>query len=81
VVDLPRLVNVGNNQHRQFVKNTALNRIPRRTFRRNAILAIANSPGPASDDERRALQIAAADPIPELAELARWAARRRGLEE
>jgi epoxyqueuosine reductase len=81
VVDLPRLANVGNNQHRQFVKHTALNRIPRPAFRRNAILAIANSPGPVSEDERRALELAALDPTPELAELARWAARRRGLAE
>jgi epoxyqueuosine reductase len=81
VIDLPRLANVGNNQHRQFVKHTALNRIPRRAFRRNAILAIANTEGPASEDERRALELAALDPAPELAELARWAARRRGLEE
>jgi epoxyqueuosine reductase len=79
VVDLPSLVNLGNNQHRQFVKHTALNRIPRRSFRRNAILAIANSPGPATRDEQRALELAASDPAPELAELARWAARRRGL--
>jgi epoxyqueuosine reductase len=81
VVDLPRLANVGNNQHRQFVKHTALNRIPRRAFQRNAILAIANTPGPVSEDERRALEVAANDPTPELAELARWAARRRGLAE
>jgi epoxyqueuosine reductase len=81
VVDLPRLANVGNNQHRQFVKHTALNRIPRRAFQRNAILAIANTPGPVSEDERRALELAAEHPTPELAELARWAARRRGLAE
>jgi epoxyqueuosine reductase QueG len=61
------------------VKHTALNRIPRRSFRRNAILAIANSPGPATRDEQCALELAASDPAPELAELARWAARRRGL--
>lgn len=81
VVDLPRLANVGNNQHRQFVKHTALNRIPRRAFRRNAILAIANTAGPASEDERQALAVAALDPAPEIAQLARWAARRRGLDQ
>jgi epoxyqueuosine reductase len=79
VVDLPALAIVGNNQHRQFVKNTALNRIPRRALQRNAILAIANLPGPASAEEQLALEIAARDPTPEIAELARWAARRRGI--
>ena len=81
MVDLPALAIVGNNQHRQFVKNTPLNRIPRRALQRNAILAIANLPGPANAEEQRALEIAARDGGPELAELARWAARRRGIDE
>ena len=69
VVDLPRLVNVGNNQHRQFVKHTPLNRIPRRALRRNAILALAN--GELGAAEREALQLASEDADPELAALAR----------
>jgi epoxyqueuosine reductase len=76
--DLVRLVNLGNNQHRQFVKHTPLTRIPRKALRRNAIVALGNREGPASEDELAALREAAADPAPELAELARWAAARRG---
>jgi epoxyqueuosine reductase len=80
VPDLARLANVGNNQHRQFVKQTALNRIPRAALRRNAILALGNGDGPASEAEAEALRVAMADPAPELAQLARWAAARRQLE-
>jgi epoxyqueuosine reductase len=74
-VDLARVATLGNNQHRQFVKHTPLNRIPRRSLRRNAILAIANGEGPLSEDERAALQ--AAEREPELVEVARWALERR----
>lgn len=80
VPDLARLANVGNNQHRQFVKGTALNRIPRAALRRNAVLAIGNGHGPANEQEIDALRVAMADPSPELAALARWAAARRQLE-
>ncbi|PRQ08605.1 tRNA epoxyqueuosine(34) reductase QueG [Enhygromyxa salina] len=80
VPDLPRLANVGNNQHRQFVKQTALNRIPRAALRRNAILALGNGDGPANEHEAEALRLAMADPSPELAALARWAAARRCVE-
>ncbi len=80
VVDLPALAIVGNNQHRQFVKHTPLNRIPRRALQRNAIMSIAKLPGPASAEEQRALESAARDGGPEIAELARWAARRRGID-
>jgi epoxyqueuosine reductase len=79
VVDLPRLATIGNNQHRQFVKHTPLGRIPRRALRRNAIVALANRAGPASEAEIEALRAAAKDPAAELAELARWAAARRGV--
>jgi epoxyqueuosine reductase len=78
IPDLVRLAVVGNNQHRQFVKHTPLTRIPRKALRRNAIVALGNREGPASEDELAALREAAADPAPELAELARWAAARRG---
>ncbi|TPV94501.1 MAG: DUF1730 domain-containing protein [Myxococcales bacterium FL481] len=40
--DLLRLLHVGNNQHRGFVRHTPLNRIPRRTLRRNAAVALAH---------------------------------------
>jgi len=77
--DLAWLANVGTNQYRQFVKHTALNRIPRKAMRRNAILALGNSEGPPNPAEIEALQRAAADPSPELAALARQAAGRRGI--
>jgi epoxyqueuosine reductase len=76
--ELERLVNIGNNQHRQFVKHTPLTRIPRKALRRNAIVALGNREGPLREAELEALREAANDPLPELAELARWAARRRG---
>jgi epoxyqueuosine reductase len=77
--DLARLANVGNNQHRQFVKHTPLNRIPRKALRRNAIRALGNREGPASVDEIAALREAAADPSEDIAELARRSAARRGV--
>jgi epoxyqueuosine reductase len=77
-LELERLVNIGNNQHRQLVKHTPLTRIPRKALRRNAIVALGNRGGPLSAVELEALREAAADPSPELAELARWAAARRG---
>ena len=74
-----RLAVIGNNQHRQLVKHTPLNRIPRRSLRRNAILALGNGTGPLGEAEAAALRTAAADPAPDLAALARRAAARRGL--
>lgn len=56
---LVELVNVGNNQHRGFVKHTALNRIPRRALRRNAAIALGNADGHGAD-ARAALERAAA---------------------
>jgi epoxyqueuosine reductase len=76
VVDLAKLAVVGNNQHRAFVKKTALNRIPRRALRRNAIVALANGRGPLEARERESLEQASADEL--LGELARWALSRRG---
>ena len=78
--DLPRLATIGSNQYRQFVKHTPLNRIPRRALRRNALIALANGEGPLDEDTREALVEAAKDDSAELAELARWAAERRGLD-
>jgi epoxyqueuosine reductase len=81
VVDLPALANVGNNQHRVFVRHTALNRIPRRALRRNALIALANGIGPLDARGREALLRAMEDPDDGLRRLARWAAQRRGLAE
>ena len=75
-VDLAKLAIVGNNQHRAFVKRTALNRIPRRALRRNAIVALANGEGLLEAHERESLEQAAQDE--QLGELARWALYRRG---
>ncbi|NVB37360.1 tRNA epoxyqueuosine(34) reductase QueG [Pseudenhygromyxa sp. WMMC2535] len=75
--ELPRLAVIGNNQHRQFVKQTALNRIPRRALRRNALLAMGNGRGPLSAEASAALERAVEDPDPELAALARRARARR----
>jgi epoxyqueuosine reductase len=77
--DLARLATIGNNQHRQFVKHTALNRIPRRALRRNAIIALGNGEGPLTPEQAAALREAASDPAPELAALARRSAALRGL--
>ncbi len=77
--DLPKLATIGSNQYRQFVKHTALNRIPRRALRRNALLAIGNAAGPLDEDEQAALERCSKDAEPELAALARWAWQRRGL--
>lgn len=77
VADLARLATIGNNQHRQFVKRTALNRIPRRALRRNAILALGNGEGALPAEARSALEQVAAGEDTELAELARRALERR----
>jgi epoxyqueuosine reductase len=77
VADLARLATIGNNQHRQFVKRTALNRIPRRALRRNAILALGNGAGPLTVEAREALEQVAAGEDTTLAQLARRALERR----
>jgi epoxyqueuosine reductase len=74
-----RLATIGNNQHRQLVKHTPLNRIPRKALRRNALLALGNGEGPVTEAEAEALRGAAVDPSPELAQLARRSAARRGV--
>jgi epoxyqueuosine reductase len=79
VADVVRLAVVGNNQHRQFVKQTPLDRIPRRALRRNALVALGNRSGAVEDDERAALIACCGDSDPAIAEVARWAARRRGV--
>lgn len=75
--DLVHLATLGNNQHRGFVKNTALNRIPRRALRRNAIIALGNRDAPLSAEEREALERASRDAEPSVAAAARWALDRR----
>lgn len=79
VPDPVRLAIVGNNQHRQFVKQTPLDRIPRRSLRRNALLALGNRIAPLGEDERAAIVACVGDPDPQIDATARWAARRRGI--
>ena len=74
-----RLLGIGSNQHKAFVKGTALNRIPRRALRRNAAVALGNRPGPPTADERAALERAAADTDPHVAQAARWALLQHGI--
>ena len=76
-LSLSTLANVGNNPHKGFVRGSALNRIPRRALRRNALIALGNRTRPLSEDERRALEAAAAESDPELRRWARRAQDRR----
>lgn len=75
--DLVRLATIGNNQHRGFVRGTALNRIPRRALRRNALLALGNVEGPLGEPERRALDEIEGCDDEQLSRYARRARRRR----
>lgn len=75
--DLVALANPGTNPYRSFVKHTALRRIPRRSMRRNVLLALGNRPGRASDEERAAIEQAAGDEDPIVRAAAERALRRR----
>jgi epoxyqueuosine reductase len=75
--DLVALANPGNNPYRSFVKHTALRRIPRRSMRRNALIALGNRPGPTRAEERAAIDHAASDDDPLVRAAAERARRRR----
>jgi epoxyqueuosine reductase len=75
--DLVALANAGNNPYRSFVKHTALRRIPRRSMRRSVLLALGNRAGRASEQERAAIEQAAADEDPLVKAAAERARRRR----
>jgi len=77
--DLLTLAEIGSSRQRALVRNTALRRIPRRHLRRNALLALGNRTGPASDDEAALLRRCAADPDAQIAAAAAWASVRRGV--
>jgi epoxyqueuosine reductase len=77
-VDLVALTQLGSSRHRAFVRDTALRRIPRRSLRRNALIALGNRAGPLQDDEREALARAATDDDPQVVAAADRARRRRG---
>jgi epoxyqueuosine reductase len=76
-VDLARLATLGNNQHRSFVRGTPLDRIPRRAFRRNALLALGNAAGPVGADERAAIERGLLDGDAQVRAAAERARRRR----
>jgi epoxyqueuosine reductase len=78
VEDLTRLVNVRSSPYRAFVRHTALRRIPRRSMRRNVLLALGNRPGPLDDRTRQEVEQAAADDDPQVAAAARRVLARRG---
>lgn len=64
--DLVELANVRSGRYRSFVKHTALRRIPRRSMRRNALLALGNRSGPPTPEERRAAEDALDDDDPQV---------------
>jgi epoxyqueuosine reductase len=76
-VDLVALANLRSGRYRAFVKDTALRRIPRRSLRRNALLALGNRPVALSEDERRAVETAATDEDPQIRSAADRALRKR----
>jgi epoxyqueuosine reductase len=76
--DLVALANAGNNPYRSFVKHTALRRIPRRSMRRNVMLALGNREGVASEEEQAQMRTATADEDPIVLAAAERALRRRG---
>lgn len=76
--DLVELANARNARYRSFAKHTPLRRIPRRSMRRNALLALGNREGALSEDERAALEQAIADEDPVVRAAAERALARRG---
>lgn len=75
--DLVELANVRSGRYRSFVKHTALRRIPRRSMRRNALLALGNRTGPLSATEREAAEQARDDDDPQVRAAARRVLARR----
>jgi epoxyqueuosine reductase len=68
-----RLVDIGSATYRAWVKDTAVRRIPRRSMRRNALIAIGNDPAPWTDAQRERIEALVADPDPQVADAARRA--------
>lgn len=76
--DLVHLAGLRSGRYRAFVRGTAMNRIPRRSLRRNALLAIGNGSGPLSDEEREVVDRGSSDDDPQVSAAARRALARRG---
>ncbi len=72
------LAQLGSSPHRAFVRGTALRRIPRRSFRRNALIALGNREGPLEEAELTAVTTALADDDPQLRAAGERVRRRRG---
>lgn len=62
-VDLVEIAGFGNGRHRAFVRDTALRRIPRRSLRRNALIALSNRGDTVPED---VLANAESDPDPHI---------------
>jgi epoxyqueuosine reductase len=78
VADPVVLAGLGSARYRAFVRDTALRRIPRRSLRRNALLALGNREGALSKDERDVVEACAADADPHIAAAAQRVLSRRG---
>ncbi len=65
-VDYSRLVRIGSSQYRSFVRDTPLSRIPRRSLRRNALLALGNARRGLSLEERSAVDAGCEDEDPQI---------------
>jgi len=74
------LTGIGNARHRALGRGSALRRIPRRSLRRNALIALGNRPGAANEQEREAFLRGLLDEDPLIVWAAEWAARRRGVD-
>lgn len=83
VADGPRaadpvaLAKLGSSRHRAFVRDTALRRIPRRSLRRNALIALGNREGPLGPDEAVAVERGEGDDDAQIRAAAERARRRR----
>ena len=75
--DPVKLAQLGSSPHRAFVRATALRRIPRRSLRRNALIALGNREGPLSTEEDAAVAKGEADPDPQVQGAAARVRRRR----
>ncbi len=72
------LVDIGSSTYRAWVKGTPVRRIPRRSMRRNALIAIGNASGPLSAAAQARVQSACNDSDPQVASAARRALTRKG---
>jgi epoxyqueuosine reductase len=77
-VDAVALAAVGSGRYRAFVRDTALRRIPRRSLRRNALVALGNRAGQLQDREREVVEAAARDADPHVRSAAARVLARRG---